>query len=150
MPLLGNQASSHPMSPATQVTLTDATATFGGTAQLSTVYPGYAQFTTAGDSVTLPVALLAGNSTISLSAVSAAVGGATPNQASSTKGRNATVQVLVVSGGVTTYSDVFTWRTGENSIYETYRVTGEYVTVIVTATETGAMGFGLNLYVMSV
>lgn len=143
MPLLGNQASSHPMSPATQVTLTDATATFGGTAQLSAFYPGYAQFTTAGDSVTLPVALLAGNSTIALSARSASNG-------STANGRNATIYVLVSAGGSTTSTDVFTWRTGENSIYETYRVTGEYVTVLVEATENGAMVFGLNLYVMSV
>lgn len=151
MPLLGNQAGAHPMAPATQSSITDATCTFTGNAALSGVYPGAVVFSTTGDSIQLTRALLNGSSTVSIAGQNLGfTEGSPPDVQEPLFGENAFVTVTTITSGYQTVVDAFYWRTGEPVIYETYRLTGEYVWVSVTATQTLAMVFNINLFVSSV
>ena len=148
MPFEGNYASRHPMAPSVQSSIIDATSTLGGVAALSSI-PGVVTFQASGDSVRPSSLLLAGNSVVT---VTGALFGTNPETAP-TVGilNNAIVLIEAQTSGIVQTIDRFYWRAGEQSIYETYRITGEAVRVSVTATgNQGVAAFSLTLHVISV
>lgn len=142
MPLLGNLTSAHPMSPATQVGVIDATSTLGGAAALSTSRRGAVTFTTDADTVTLQDMLLTGNSVVTINGASSSASGLESDITITVRGQ--------ASGLSAQNFDRFTWHIGETSMNETYRITGEFVHVRAAATANVETDFSLRIFVMSV
>lgn len=131
------------ISPSVQVAIPDASSTLTGTATLG-VDAGSVQLLASGDSITLARIPLSGHSMVTVAG--GGIDGACPDVSM------AEVELIVWANGVPISVDTMIWMTGEPTLYETYRVVGEYVTVRVTATDsqTATATFFIALFVASV